>query len=123
MEISIKPTVPYHLFTTVEEVVKHAQSTIPPDKILFQMADGRALSADTYLTNVARISNMFLDLGIQKNQKVGVFLSNCLDYTYLYTALGLLGVTMVPLNPFLKGDSLNYVLNHCDVEYLVSKQV
>ena len=63
---------------------------------------------------------MFLDLGIEKNRYVGAFLPNCIEYTYLYTALGLLGVPMVPLNPFLKGDSLEYVVNHCDIQYLVT---
>ena len=110
------------LFTTVEEIVAHARETVPPDKILVQRADGEGISFSEYLNNVNKICNMFLDLGIEKNHHVGVFLSNCIEYTYLYTALGLLGVPMVPLNPFLKGDSLEYVINHCDVEYLVTNK-
>jgi crotonobetaine/carnitine-CoA ligase len=112
----------YGLFTTVEEVVSHARETIPPDKVLVQRADGVGISVGEYLDAVNRICNMFLDFGVEKNRHVGVFLSNCIEYTYLYTALGLLGVPMVPLNPFLKGDSLEYVLNHCDVQYLVTNR-
>jgi len=112
----------YGLFTTVEEVVTHAKKTIPPDKILVQRADGAGISVSEYLETVNRICNMLLDSGIEKNRHVGVFLSNCIEYTYLYTALGLLGVPMVPLNPFLKGESLEYVVNHCDIQYLVTNR-
>jgi crotonobetaine/carnitine-CoA ligase len=113
-----------HLFTTVEEVVAHARETVPADKILVQWADGGGISFSEYLCNVNKICNMFLDLGIEKKQNhhVGVFLSNCIEYTYLYTALGLLGVPMVPLNPFLKGASLEYVINRCDVRYLITNK-
>jgi crotonobetaine/carnitine-CoA ligase len=112
----------FPLFTTVEEVVEHARRMTPPNKILFQRAEGDGVSVGEYLDNVNRVCNMLLDLGIEKNHHVGVFLSNCPEYPCLYTALGLLGVPMVPLNPFLKGDSLSYVLNHCDVEYLVTNK-
>ena len=112
----------FPLFTTVEEVVEHARRMTPPNKILFQRAEGDGVSVGEYLDNVNRVCNMLLDLGIEKNHHVGVFLSNCPEYPYLYTALGLLGVPMVPLNPFLKGDSLSYVLNHCDVKYLVTNK-
>ena len=112
----------YGLFTTVEEVVAHARETILPEKILVQRADGEGISVSEYFKAVNKICNMFLDFGIEKNRHVGVFLSSCIEYTYLYTALGLLGVPMVPLNPFLKGDSLEYVVNHHDIQYLVTSR-
>ena len=108
----------YPLFSTVGEVVDNARRNMPQDKILLQRAGG--FSFGEYFDAVGRVCNMFLDMGIEKKHKVGVFLPNCIEYAYLYAALGLLGVPMVPLNPFLKGDSLSYVLNHCDIEFLLT---
>ena len=88
-----------------------------------QRADGEGISVGEYLvTRSTGYATCFSTSGIEKNRHVGVFLSNCIEYTYLYTALGLLGVPMIPLNPFLKGDSLEYVINHCDVQYLVTNR-
>ena len=112
----------YPLFSTVQEVVDHVRKTVTPDKILVQRAGGMGVSVCDYLDTAGRICNMFLEMGIEKKSNVGVFLPNCIEYTYLYTALGLLGVPMVPLNPFLKGDSLQYVMNNCEIEYLVTSK-
>jgi crotonobetaine/carnitine-CoA ligase len=112
----------YPLFSTVEEVIDHARNTVAPDKIVLQRTGGASLSLAEYLDRVGRVSNMFLDLRIEKKNKVGVFLPNCMEYNYLYAALGLLGVPMVPLNPFLKGESLRYVVNHCDIDFLLTNR-
>lgn len=95
---------------------------MPPEQVLLQRADGESLCVGEYLRNLGRICNMLLDMGIEKGRNVGAFLPNCLEYSYLYFALGRLGVTFVPINPFLKGDSLSYVVNHCDIEYLVTSK-
>jgi crotonobetaine/carnitine-CoA ligase len=112
----------YPLFSTVAEVVENARRNMPQEKVLVQRAGGAGISIGEYLDTVGRICNMFLETGIGKNTNVGVFLPNCIEYTYLYTVLGLLGVPMVPLNPFLKGDSLQHVMNHCDIEYLITNR-
>ena len=112
----------YPFVKTIEEVIVHAQRTMPPDRILLQRADGESLTVGEYLSNVGKICNMLLDLGVEKEHNVGVFLPNCLEYSYLYMVLGRLGVTIVPINQFLKGDSLSFVLNHCDIDYLVTSK-
>lgn len=86
----------YPLFATAGEVAAHARKTIAPDKILLQKAGGKNISVGKYLDTVCRVCNIFLEMGIEKNCKVGVFLSNSIEYTYLYTTLGLLGAPMVP---------------------------
>jgi crotonobetaine/carnitine-CoA ligase len=112
----------YPLYKTVEEIMEHARATIPPNKILLQKAGGDGVSFQEFLNNVNRVCNMLLEFGIEKNHHVGIFLSNCIEYAYLYAALGLLGVPVVPVNPFLKGDSLSYILDHCDIEYLITNK-
>ena len=117
-----KPKGGYTFLKTMEEVIVYAKKTMPPDQILIQRADGDGLRVDDYFSNIGKICNMLLDLDVKKGQKAGAFLPNCLEYSYLYTALGRLGVTFVPINPFLKGDSLSYVINHCDIEYLFTNK-
>jgi crotonobetaine/carnitine-CoA ligase len=112
----------YRVFRTMGEVIAHAGATIAPEHVILERADGGCLRLGEYLGNLDKICNMLLDLGVKKERNVAVFLPNCLDYSYFYLALGRLGVTMLPVNQFLKGEPLSHVLNHCDIEYLVTSK-
>ena len=110
------------VFRTMEEVITHARTHIAPDHVILERADGGSLTMGEYLTNIDKISNMLLSLRVEKGRNTAVFLPNCLEYSYFYLALGRLGVTVLPVNQFLKGDALSYVLNHCDIEFLITNK-
>jgi crotonobetaine/carnitine-CoA ligase len=112
----------YPIFKTVEEMVAYTSQRAVSKGVLLQRADGASLNIDDYLRNLNRLCNMFLDLGVCKGSNVGVLLGNCLEYPYFYLALGRLGATIVPLNQFLKGETLSYVIDHCDITHLVSSK-
>ena len=63
--------------------------------------------------------NAFLDLGLKKNDKVAVVLENCPEFLYVWFGLAKIGLWTIPVNIGLKGDSLAYIINHCDAETLV----
>ncbi len=110
----------YPTFKTVEEMIDHARRRVPPENTMLQRAEGESLSVGDFLSNLNRICNMFADLGVKKGRTMGAYLPNCMEYPYLYAAAGRLGATIVPLNQFLKGETLSYVLNHCDVQFLIT---
>jgi crotonobetaine/carnitine-CoA ligase len=105
---------------TMEELISRAKETLDPEREFVQMADGESLCARDYFSNLNRISNMFVDVGMKKQCHAAVFLPNCLEYSYLYPVLGRLGIVIVPINQFLKGDVLRYLINHSDIEYLIT---
>jgi crotonobetaine/carnitine-CoA ligase len=93
----------------------------PDKKIFFRMSDTEI----TYLEfgrNVNKVSNLFNEVGVQKGDHVAVFLSSCLEYAYLYHALGKCGAVMCPINPFIKGEPLQYILEHSDSKYLITSK-
>ncbi|MFC1532005.1 AMP-binding protein [Thermodesulfobacteriota bacterium] len=112
----------YPIFDTIEEIIAYTQANSSSDQILIQEAEGGSLTIGEFISDLGRICNMFLDLGMKRDRNVGVFLPNCMEYSYLYIALGRLGIPVIPINRFLKGESLKYVLNHCDVHYLVTSK-
>jgi carnitine-CoA ligase len=117
-----QPEKEYPIFKTIEELVTYSRERTASQSIMLQKADGESLCLADYLSNLNRICNMFLDLGVGKGSNVGVYLPNCQEYSYFYLAMGRLGATMVPLNQFLKGETLSYVLNHCDIELLITSK-
>lgn len=112
----------YPLFKTVEEMIGYARDMVPPKNIMLQKAEGESLCVGDYLDNLNKICNMLVCLGVRKGSNVGVFLGNCMEYAYFYLAVGRLGATIVPLNQFLVGETLNYVMNHCDIEFLITSE-
>jgi crotonobetaine/carnitine-CoA ligase len=112
----------FPVFRTVEEVIDQGQKILSPDSVFIQMTSGENLTAGEYFENLHRVSNMFVNLGIRKDDHVAVYLSNCVEYAYLYMALGRLGAVIVPINQFLKGDSLQHIIHHSDVRLLVTSK-
>ena len=109
-------------FQTMEEVIATAGRNFGPEQVVLERAGGGSLQRGELLTNLDRISNMLVELGMRKGRNVAVLLPNCLEYAYFYLALGRLGITVLPVNQFLKGEALSYVLNHCDIEFLITNQ-
>ena len=91
----------------------------PDEKILFRMSD-TALTYSAFGGNVNRVCNLLNEFKVQKGDHVAIFLPSCLEYAYLYHALGKCGAVMAPINPFIRGEPLEYILNHSDSKYLVT---
>ncbi len=51
--------------------------------------------------------------------KIAVFLPNCPEFLFCWFGICKTGMIFVPIDQFLRGDSLKYVLRHCDCDYLI----
>jgi len=71
---------------------------------------------------VNQIANMLLNLSMKKHEHLAIYLPNCIEYAYLYHALSKTGIVMVPLNQFLRGESLRYIVEHSDSKYLITSR-
>jgi crotonobetaine/carnitine-CoA ligase len=96
-----------------------ARTEKPEEKILFRMLDTK-LTYSEFQENVNRISNFLREMGVRKGDHVAIFLSNCVEYAYLYHSLGKCGAVMIPINPFVRGEPLQYILKHSEAKYLIT---
>jgi len=93
----------------------------PENKVLFRMSDSDIeLTYSEFERNTNKICNLLIEKGVQKGDHIAVFLTNCVEYAYLYHALGKCGVVIAPINPFVRGDALEYILKHSESKYLVT---
>lgn len=69
-----------------------------------------------------RIANGFIQRGIKKGDKVGIFMENCPEYIYTWFALSKIGAVEVPINNFHKGEILTYFINYSDAKILVTTE-
>ena len=68
----------------------------------------------------SRAGNLFLNLGVQKGDKVALLLQNSLEYLYCWFGLAKIGALMVPINYSFLAAEMEYILNHSESKVLVS---
>lgn len=108
---------------TFGDILDYAINRIedPEKKILFRMSDSDiSVTYADFGRNVNRICNFLLASGIEKGDKVAVYLHNCPEYAYLFHALGKCGAVMVPINQFLRGEPVRYILKHSESKFLIT---
>ena len=66
-----------------------------------------------------RVANGLAARGVKKGDKVAIMLPNCPEFLYTVFGAAKLGAVEVPLNTGLRGNLLQYILNHCDASLLV----
>jgi len=96
-----------------------------PDKAMFKIAnnDGEVSESYTYKeTNqwANRIANGLKDnFGINKGDKVGMYMLNCSEYVVSIIAIHKIGGVQVPINKDEKGERLAYVINYSEMGALI----
>jgi len=94
----------------------------PETKVYFRLTGQAPITYAEFARNVGRICNLFVSLGLKKGDHVAIFLPNSMEYAYLYHALSKCGLVMVPLNQFLRGESLRYIIDHADAVALITSR-
>ena len=69
--------------------------------------------------NANRMANFLLSLGAGKGKGVAIIMGNCPQYLDVYIGSQKIGMYSIPINTSLRGDSLLYILNHSDAEFIV----
>jgi carnitine-CoA ligase len=69
--------------------------------------------------NANKVANLIKPFGGGKGKGIGLFMKNSPRYLDVFFGVQKIGMYIVPLNPELRGDGLQYVIDHSDVEFLV----
>lgn len=69
-----------------------------------------------------RFANAFINLGLQKGDKICLMLDNCLEHLYCWFALAKIGAVDVPINTGYRGNILEYIINNSEAKVLVIDQ-
>ena len=96
-----------------------------PEKAMFKVGDrdGNIVESYTYAETNAwanRVANGLSEgFGINKGDKVGMYMLNCSEHVISIIAIHKCGGVQVPINKDEKGERLAYVINYSDMRALV----
>jgi malonyl-CoA/methylmalonyl-CoA synthetase len=86
------------------------------------LRDGRAETALSYLElerDANRMANAFLELGVEKGDRVVLFIPKSLIFVVAHLALQKLGAIAVPLNPGFKQAEMQYLLGDAQAKLIL----
>ncbi len=79
----------------------------------------REISWHVFDEKANRFANLLISRGIEKGDKVGILLMNCLEWLPIYFGILKTGALAVPLNFRYDSDEIEYCVNLADVDILV----
>lgn len=85
------------------------------------LADGKqALDYAQLVSELRQAANLFLSLGLQRAERVAVYLEKRLDTVTALFGAAAAGGVFVPVNPLLKPEQVGHILTDCNVRILVT---
>jgi len=75
------------------------------------------------LENVDKLAAFLVEKGIEKEDKVALFLRNSPEFIYSIFALSKIGAIVVPVNTFLKEEELSYILKDSGSVVLIASTI
>ncbi len=90
-----------------------------PDKVFLQIV-GQAITYGQFYTQVRRAAGMFRGLGINRGDRVCLFLPNVPEFHYCWFGLSLLGAISVPVNVAYRRDEAAYIFDNAGASAVVA---
>ncbi|MBQ3791796.1 MAG: acyl--CoA ligase [Clostridia bacterium] len=85
-------------------------------------ADGsyrRSITWKDFDVRANRLANLLLSRGIEKGQKVGILLMNCIEWLPIYFGILKSGAIAVPMNYRFSADEIEYCTDLADVDFMI----
>ena len=76
----------------------------------------REITWNVFNEKANRFANLLLERGVQKGDKVGILLMNCLEWLPIYFGILKTGALAVPLNFRYSADEIKYCVELADVD-------
>ncbi len=106
--------------TTLKELLQE-KAEQGPDRLLL-LFENRSFTYSDFQREVNRAANAFLGLGIQKGDKIGIFLPNCPEFLFSVFAAAEIGAIFIPINTAFTAEEARYVIGHSECSQLVTTQ-
>jgi acyl-CoA ligase (AMP-forming) (exosortase A-associated) len=104
--------------TLLHELITASASRAPDSSAL--TAGGTTLTYRELDDQVARIASGLIGLGLDRGERVGIFLDKRIETVVASFATGRAGGAFVPVNPILKGEQIGHILRDCNARVLIT---
>jgi len=89
---------------------------------VFLFYQDQSFTYDQFEEKANQAASTLISLGVKRGDKVGVLLSNCPEFLFLWFGIAKMGGVMVPYNTEWKGELLSFILQHSDTRGMIVQQ-
>jgi acyl-CoA ligase (AMP-forming) (exosortase A-associated) len=104
----------------VHELISRSAERAPEKEALIYQ--GKRLTYEALASEVERVGNAMLALGLDRAERVAVYLEKRQEAVVSLFAAAAVGGVFVPVNPLLKPEQVVYILRDCNVRILVTSR-
>jgi acyl-CoA ligase (AMP-forming) (exosortase A-associated) len=104
----------------VHELITRSAERAPEKEALIYQ--GKRLTYEALASEVERVGNAMLALGLDRAERVAVYLEKRQEAVVSLFAAAAVGGVFVPVNPLLKPEQVVYILRDCNVRILVTSR-
>lgn len=102
----------------IHELIQHRAGVAPQHIALHDGA--REIAYAALAAEVRCAANLFLGLGLDRNDRVAVYMDKRIDTVVALFGAAAAGGVFVPVNPLLKPEQVKHILRDCNVRILVT---
>jgi len=89
---------------------------------VYLLYQDQSFSYDEFEEKANQAARALVSLGVKKGEKVGVLMSNCPEFLFLWFGIAKMGGVMVPYNIEWKGELLSFILQHSETRGMILQQ-
>jgi crotonobetaine/carnitine-CoA ligase len=89
---------------------------------VYLLYQDRSFTYDQFEEKANQAARALVSLGVKKGDKVGILMSNCPEFLFLWFGIAKMGGVMVPYNIEWKGELLSYILQHSETRGMILHQ-
>jgi long-chain acyl-CoA synthetase len=109
-------------FANIKQLLEARVETFADKDFLFSQADGRVFTYKTFAEEVNRAAHLLLSSGVQKGDRVSLFLTNSAEYLIAYFACFKLGAWAGPVNAHLKSQEIEFIISNSQACVVITQQ-
>jgi fatty-acyl-CoA synthase len=98
------------LEVTIDQAVRDTAGRFPGREAVVSRHQNRRLTWQEFHAEAERVARGLAGLGLQTQDRVGVWASNCIEWLLLQVACSRANLVLVNLNPAYRAHDLSYVL-------------
>lgn len=106
------------MINTFSEIIKQSANR-HPDKDAFRCGNA-AITYAEWETKTAQLAQYFIENGVKKGDRIGVYLNRCLDTAIAIYGIMQAGAIYVPLDTTAPTSRTCFLLKDCGIQYVVS---
>jgi long-chain acyl-CoA synthetase len=105
---------------TIHETITNVVTQRAGDVFLVDAITGREMTYREFHRQACALAAELRERGVRKGDRVGVLIPNCCELAVLYFACIYLGVVIVPVNPALSKNEIQFILKSCNPALVVT---